>query len=273
VDVNVASLKGYTPIMEATLNGDIETIQKLLDAGADINARTKSGAGIVIVASNGLKQAIALYAIDRGADYTTPDNRGITPLIYAIRNNQYKLVARTIGDTDVNAIANERSGATLLLDTIAQGNVKIVRLMLDKGGDTSRRTNIGSTALHLAASSANPTLVNDMLARGLDVNAVNSRGNTPLFDAISVASMNVVQNLLATGADVNHQNTNGMTPLMLAVNKENPEITRMLLLAGADISLQDNEGDTVFAYALPRRNDAINSLLENARKQASASTP
>jgi ankyrin repeat protein len=258
--------------MEAALNGDITTAQKLLDTGADLNARNKSGAGIVIVASNSLKQDMALFAIDKGADYTTPDNRGVTPLTYAIRNNQYELVAKTIGDTDVNAISNERSGATLLLETISQGNVKIVRLMLDKGGDTGRTTSIGATALHLAASSANPTLVNDMLARGLDVNAVNSRGNTPLFDAISVASVNVVQNLLATGADVNHQNNDGLTPLMLAVNKENSDITRMLLLAGADISLKDNEGDTVFAYAQPRRNDAINSLLENARKQASAST-
>ncbi|MCK5665456.1 MAG: ankyrin repeat domain-containing protein, partial [Thiotrichaceae bacterium] len=237
----------------------------LLDKGADINVRNKDGQGIVVIAANNLKLETAMFAIENGADYKKPDNRGVTPLSHAIKNNQFDLVAKTLGDTDVNQILNKHSGVTLLLDTIDQGDPKISQLLLNKGGDISIKNKAGATALHYAANSGNPSIIDMVLARGAEVDAVDNRGETALFSAITISSQSIVQKLLAMGSDMNHQTNTGLTPLMLAVNKESTDITSLLLIAGADPAIKDNDGATVFDYAKPRKNEVINAILNAAK--------
>jgi uncharacterized protein len=58
-DVNVAQRHGYTPLLGAAENGDAETVDLLLGAGADSSARTDDGRGAADLARAGGHESVA----------------------------------------------------------------------------------------------------------------------------------------------------------------------------------------------------------------------
>jgi ankyrin repeat protein len=58
-DVNVAQRHGYTPLLGAAENGDAETVDLLLGAGADSGARTDDGRGAADLARAGGHESVA----------------------------------------------------------------------------------------------------------------------------------------------------------------------------------------------------------------------
>jgi ankyrin repeat protein len=58
-DVNVAQRHGYTPLLGAAENGDAETVDLLLGAGADSSARTDDGRGAADLARSGGHESVA----------------------------------------------------------------------------------------------------------------------------------------------------------------------------------------------------------------------
>jgi ankyrin repeat protein len=92
--VNAVSKAGTQPIHDAALGDSAEVIRELAIHGADINARTRDDAQtpLYIAAVMGKMKAVeALVAL--GADLTTKDSRGRTPLDAAERAGLTDVVA------------------------------------------------------------------------------------------------------------------------------------------------------------------------------------
>ncbi len=93
VSNDVGEEEGLTELMVAAANGDANRVQQLIEAGADVNARSNSGATALIYSArnNHLTTAKALFSA--GADVNATSTKGSTALSIAIRWNHSELIA------------------------------------------------------------------------------------------------------------------------------------------------------------------------------------
>ena len=83
-DVNKKSGdRGNTALMDATVSGNLEIVRELLDAGADINCKSKNGQTALMLAVGEGKTTISEELINRGADLSITDNLGMSAKKYA----------------------------------------------------------------------------------------------------------------------------------------------------------------------------------------------
>lgn len=85
-----------------------------------------------------------------------------------------------------------------------------------------------------AAAQGDLELVRQLLEAGADVNNTDSWGHTPLMSASWGGHKEIVQVLLAHGANVNVTTSRGWTALRFATNLPHPEIVELLKAAGAE---------------------------------------
>src|SRR5439155_13899405 len=122
------------------------------------------------------------------------------------------------------------------------GHTKMVKLLLENGGDPNLKNEDGDTPLHLSRSKEISEL---LLAKKADVKARNKSGRTPLHHAASrQGAKELVELLLSKGADVNAADDLGQTPLARAVFVRDKEDTELLIAHGADVNTRDNQGKT-----------------------------
>jgi ankyrin repeat protein len=77
---------GYSPLMFAARQGDIDTARLLLDRGADVNAESGADGSALVIASAAGHEDLALLLLDAGASPDSVDAGGVTALHYALRD-------------------------------------------------------------------------------------------------------------------------------------------------------------------------------------------
>jgi uncharacterized protein len=157
--------------------------------------------------------------------------------------------------------STDRSGNTLLTIAAAEGNEKLVKVLLAYKPKLNLRNANGETALQLAAYRGFETIVKDLLAAG-------ARTDTPGWPALIYATYtnheSIVEMLLNAGADKDAQADNQMTALMFAAEMGKPSLVRLLLAAGVDPDISTRKGDTAYSFSLKAGNIEVTELIEEA---------
>ncbi len=223
--VNEAQADGTTALHWAVHWDDFESVDLLLQAGADVKASTRHGATPLYLAAENGSAAMIRKLLDAGADPNTP------------------------------FLGNEE---TALMFAARSGNVESVRVLLEAGAATeARETHRGTTALHWAAEQNHAAVVRELLTHGANVNArsavtVNqgrrggpaapSGGLTAMMLAARENGIDTVKVLLEHNALVNQQSGEGHTALLAAVQNAHVEISKLLIAHGADVNLSNDRG-------------------------------
>ncbi|MEO6435222.1 MAG: ankyrin repeat domain-containing protein [Tepidisphaeraceae bacterium] len=245
---------GLTSLHWVAQNGDIEAIKRLLDAGADVNARVTPGlrapavggdSPLHLAAGAGKLEAVQLL-LARGADAAAHNDLGVTPLHRAIVNPQ---IAEAISNAaDVNVA--DATGRTPLHwasnDSQASAALKI---LLDHGARPMPKDRDGRTPLHLAARSGHADAIAALVSGGADVNATDRFGVTPLHLAAVEAAPRVTDLLLQAGAQPNMKDDFGSTPLLAATRADREQVVKILLTHRADPAIANAYGDTSIRLA------------------------
>ncbi|MBV8143695.1 MAG: ankyrin repeat domain-containing protein [Gammaproteobacteria bacterium] len=262
------SLRGINKELFLALEaGDGAKISRLLDAGADVNARGYQEAGPLYWAAIGSPPAIVQLLIDRGAKVDDKDMYGNTPLATAALAARPEIIEMLIrAGADVNS--RNKTGATPLLwsvdvlsdpdyakvvpPKIADYVLRGTTVLLASGADVQAKGEGGGglTALHFAAQSGVRELVDLLLAKGAQVDARTRKGVTPLYEAAKCGRSTVVDGLLNAGADVNARTQARYTALMVAATSGQAETVAVLLAHGADVNAVDEIGQTPLLWAL-----------------------
>jgi len=83
-DINtISGDRGNTSLMDAAAEADIEILTKLLDAGAELNLKSKSGQTALVLAVGRHAEDAAIALISAGADINIKDDLGMTAKKYA----------------------------------------------------------------------------------------------------------------------------------------------------------------------------------------------
>ncbi len=85
------SMQAVPPLVAATLAGDTDTVERLLEDGADPNVVHNTNTALTYVARDGLTEVVQLL-IDYDADVNWIDGEGVTPLILASFKDNVEIV-------------------------------------------------------------------------------------------------------------------------------------------------------------------------------------
>jgi ankyrin repeat protein len=181
-------------LKQASFEGDLVEVRRLLDSGVDPNSVDEHGAGTLLT----FHPEMIEYLISRGAD--------------------------------PNIQTNE-NGASVLAGLAYVNQLECVRILLRAGADPNRgRPASGETPLHHVLASSDPgrtALVKLLLDHGADPNArtrpgvlsyqfwrdARTRGETPLHRAAAFSPRETIELLLSAGADRTLRDINGDAPL------------------------------------------------------------
>jgi ankyrin repeat protein len=156
-----------------------------------------------------------------------------------------------LGVDDINA-PSKTEGETPLTMASARGDIRVTKLLLERGADTESVTSTRQwTALFF--SIPHPRVTRMLLERGANHGAKDSTGSTPLHMAIrgeiGDAGLEVAEILLEFGADANAKDNGEAAPLHLLAHKGRPaagrvEAAKVLVKYGANIDAVDSQGCT-----------------------------
>jgi len=165
-NVNTANDYGWTPIMEAVIKDDFETLEMLISYGADVNVTT---------------------------------SQGWTPLMWAIKRSNLDIVKYLLSNnTDINMLTED--GKTALHISIETGNAYITKQLLDYCEQVNITDNEGNTALSLAAQGGDSYIVKLLIKKNAFIDHQNKVGQTPLILATINSQKEAIKELLEAGA-------------------------------------------------------------------------
>jgi ankyrin repeat protein len=145
---------GYTPLMAAMRSGNAETIRLLIEQGADVRAKTKSGyTALYGAASWPGNAAVVRLLLEKGADPKVsveipgPAAEVFTPAMAAAARGDAASLRRLLdAGAEVN-IQGGRFARTALLWAATTGSEESVQTLLDKGADINAKDHLGNTPL------------------------------------------------------------------------------------------------------------------------------
>ena len=204
-------------------------------------------------------EAAARLLLKNGAVVDGVDQKGTTPLMYAVSHGHSNLVELLLSNNaDVNKVGSDLKWPLSL--AILYDHENCATLLLEHGADVNLRDADG-TALNLAAGNNSSAITNELLARGADVNSRNEGGVTSLSIAAFNGDERLVAKLLAYGADINTKDNVGNTALSFAAYQMHEEIVEKLLKHGAHSDVRDDRGETALSLAVPARSQRMIEML------------
>ncbi|KAL2860912.1 uncharacterized protein BJX67DRAFT_386189 [Aspergillus lucknowensis] len=210
-------------LLVSAQQGRLDTVQTLLQAGADPNARGYSGkTALHVAAASKSESAPAIIAsiIQHGGDVNIRDSDQYTPLHRAVQklalHNIFELID---GSADVNARIPELGSAIQLAFLELRSAPKLAKDTISKllaaGADPNAKDDQGMAPLH-KLSGNDYQIADDLLAAGGDPNAQDRDGKTPLYYAVYNRDYTLAKRLLTAGGDPTAVNHWGVTPELRA---------------------------------------------------------
>jgi hypothetical protein len=173
-------------VLTATYHHEPEIAQLLVDTGAELS--------IFSAAAIGNLEAVQAFGQEWDGYVHEYNTDGFTALQLACFFGQPEIALWLLAQgADVNAVARNPMKITPLHATAANGNLALLRVLLEKGADVNARQQSDFTPLHEAAHANNPAMIQLFLEFGADRTLVNEDGRTPLEQAIADGSQEAVQ--------------------------------------------------------------------------------
>ena len=227
VDVNIPQPDGATALHWATYWNASDMVDRLVDAGADLDAMNDYGVTPLALACDNGAAAMVIRLLEAGADPNVARATGETPLMTCARTGTLDAVHALLARGAEPSAAESWHDQTALMWAAGEGHTEVARALVEHGADVHARSSGGFTALLIAARENDPELARLLLAAGADVHDTAPDGTTPLLVATVRGHVALAIVLLEQGADPDAAGT-GYTPLHWAAGSWHTELTGRL---------------------------------------------
>lgn len=197
---SASEIAGYDGLFRAAHEGDVQTILRLTDAGADLDARDRAGRTPAHVAAFASNDASLRALAEAGVDMNALENR-----VYDVLT-----IAAVADDPEMVSLAMELGNRPDLITSVYDG-----------------------TALIAAAHLGHAEVVRRLIAGGAPLDHVNNLGWTALMEAVVLGDggpdhVATVLALLEAGADTTIPDRDGVMPLQHAEARGYNEIAAII---------------------------------------------
>ena len=286
-DVNSAQGDGMTALHWAVQKGDVELVQTLLYAGANVKATTRIGSYTpLLIASKAGNAAMIETLVAGGADPNAATASGATALMLASQGGNAAAVKALI-DRGVDVNAKEKvKGETALTFAAAYGRADVIRVLTARGADTKVTTKVmdmaafnkeeqerlaqlqqqqAAQSAQAAGRGAAPPAEPGRGGRGFNPNAIPGierqysftelvaywGGMAPMHVAARQGEIEAVKALLDGGADIDQRAVgDNSTPMLIATINGHFDLAKYLLDKGANPNAAQHNGVTPMYAAL-----------------------
>jgi len=250
-EVNAPLPDGATALHWAAYWDDVETVELLLQAGANVSSVNDLGVTpLGLACENGGSAALVGRLLKAGADPNAMLSTGETPLMAAARAGNAPAVKQlVIHGANVNARESTR-GQTALMWAAAQRHAEVVQILTEVGADVHARSD---TWLQLINSAGNHRKEGDY--------EIEQGGFTPLLFAARLGDIDTAKILLAAGARIDDPAASGATPLIIAAHSGHRSFAEWLLDMGADPNKTGVKYTALHAAVLRGDRDLVKALL------------
>ena len=238
---------------EAFSEKNLTQIKQLMEEGvsADIeNHEGKTALQIILYIVNYLdgREDIVEYLINQGANIHIVGEFNVTLLHNAVANNSMELVKLLLEKGIDTSVKTDIVGQTAIFNA---GTVEMLKFLVELPDFSYQdRDEGGNTLLHSAVKLKPYPVLIEYLSNHIGINAKNNKGNTALMEVVNSLGSSaeevevVVNTLLANHGDVNAVDENGRTVFMRTLrNKDlNVSLLDKFVESGADLQHKDNLG-------------------------------
>ncbi|MFK7802362.1 MAG: ankyrin repeat domain-containing protein [Anaerolineae bacterium] len=258
---------GFTPLLVAAFQGNVEMVELLIANGADIEAKDDWGDTPVNVAAWDGRLAVIEKLLELGAQVDVKNQGGQNALDYARSQNQPEVETFLLtlidesspetseetnaeGTPDISAETLAMSQEELdkaLIKATQKDDVEQINELLAAGADVNTVNKaVGFTPIVIATVRNNLETFILLQEAGADLSHIDTRNNTLLHHAAFENATDIAEILLAENLiDLEARRTQfGFTPLLVAAFEGNVEMVELLLANGSNIEAVDDWGDT-----------------------------
>ena len=240
--INAVDHNDYSLLHNAVRKNDLEIVEVLLDAGANVNFQSSVNHYNAALHYS-RHPAITQKLIDSGAKPNLLNNRGSSPLLVHIRKGR-GLTAENIhvlleagARTDIVSHTKKLTALHLLFKASPEYRHEINLL------PPSQKKWFGEMRLQIAR---------DLIAHDIDINAPSIDGFTALHYAARMGNIEAIRLLVHSGAEIDAVDINYQyTPIMYALGARAMGAVEVLLYLGGRFDIPDYKGNSV-EYILRR---------------------
>lgn len=200
--------RNFFPLQEACYKGNVDMVNRLLEAGADVNAIDPyigSTPLLMALSSGAVSESrfdIAVLLVEHGADINAvtknrPGDSVISKSVLIrdsdstiIKQRGYQLFDYLFANCQLTNI----NWVSVLMDSAYFGNINAVNKLINSGiVDINSTNSLGQTALINATLSKSKAMVSFLLEKGADKSIKDDEGKTAYDHAIESSNLEIVK--------------------------------------------------------------------------------
>jgi ankyrin repeat protein len=252
--------EGITPLHLAAQNGDVRTVQNLMESGGDLEASDPRSRLLFYAAKSGKKEVVKLFSthpVMRNADQRK------NAILAAIFKDAAHLLEIFYGKGIPPDLCLDNQGTTGLHLAAEAGATRCIHYLIKRGADPQKTNLEGETAFELAIKTHHLVQVAELArnSTGWDVHRKLKEDKTYLHAASEAGDVEIASWLISQGVTLDEMDAHGLTPLHYAIKRGDHPLVHLLLACGADPVKKTAEGKTGLDL-LPTHASALKNLLQ-----------
>ena len=275
--VNAAEVDGSTALHWAVHRDDVDMVDLLIGAGADVKATTRYGVTPISLAAVNGSGAVIKRLLRAGADPNAALHGGETALMTAARTGDPEAVRILLaGGANVNETEQTRRQSALMW-AAAEGNTEAIKVLVEAGADIHARSfnpptpRGGRGRYNGGNNQGNPTVIvpgSNPDAKASASPEMKFGALTPVLFSVRRGHIDATKALIEAGANVNDagvliEGEGAESALILAVANGAYELAAFLLDHGADPSADGPGWTALHQLARARSEPGVNGKRTN----------